>query len=243
MEITSYIQEAYVGGFIPIGFLSIGEAAERLAVALFAGTPDRLPVTRIKEAGFDVADGEAVARGVESIWAAVDKGSLAAFLVGPGCTTPMKFSAAMSKEVPLLRSPRGGDFNFLRPGKPIHFRFMQWFGCDLDLTQVTVIFRENDIDKLGRTLFRARRRKIAANGKGARGRPSQQAEVKSAIREVIEQGRWAPTDSLKALTSDVNRRRSCPNVSDDTVDRALKNLHIETGDRRFERVRREPLTI
>jgi hypothetical protein len=154
-------------------FLSIREAAEKLAVALFAGTADRPLVRRIKETGFDVADGEAVAAGVESIWVAVDGGSLAAFVVGPGRTTPMKFSAAMSKEVPLLRNPRGGDFNFLRPSKPVHHRFVQWFGRDLDLTQVTVVFRETDVAKLVRTLLRARRCKVAARGEKARGRPSQ----------------------------------------------------------------------
>jgi hypothetical protein len=222
--------------FIPIGFLSIKEAAEQLTLAQFAGAADRPLVNRLKETGFDVADGEAFADGVASLWDAVDSGTFSAFVVGPGRTTPRKLSAVMSKEVPLLRNPRGGDFNFLRPSKPIHHRFVQWFGRDL--TQVTVVFRETDVAKLARTLLRARRRKVAACREKARGRPSQQAEVKRVIREVIDQRRWASTGSLKALTKEVNRRCSRPSVSEDTVIRALDRLHMETSDRRFERVRR-----
>jgi hypothetical protein len=142
----------------------------------------------------------------------------------------------MSKGTPLLRSPRGGDFNFLRPGKPSHREFARRFGPDL--SEVSVVFQELEVTRLAQTLLRARRRKATAVVAKKRGRPSLQTEATRTVREVVETGKWSATESLKALTTQVNRRsRELKPISDDTVARALDQLHNQMGDRRFERVR------
>src|SRR5882757_9451772 len=142
---------------IPDGFLTIRQAAERLVVALYSGVPDRSVVKKVRELGLDVADGAALDHAVSEIWAAVDRRKLNLFLVGARRDAPLKFSAEMSKGIPLLRSPRGADFNFLRPANPLYPQFVEWFGSDL--STVTVVFREQEIEELARVLLRARRRR------------------------------------------------------------------------------------
>ena len=228
---------AVVTRLIPKGFLTLRQAADKIAVAMYSGVPDRPVVKQNKESGFAVDDGAAIDDAISNIWAAVDNGKLQAFVIGPKRPTPLKLSASMSKGIPLLRNPRGGDFNFLRPGNPNHRQLVDWFGPDLSI--VSVVFQEPEITRLARTLFRARRRKTRRVGMRNPGRPSLQAEVTGIVREIVEKGRWVPTQSLKGLTTEVNRRsrRSEP-ISDDTVARALDRLHDQTADRRFERVRR-----
>jgi hypothetical protein len=138
----------------------------------------------------------------------------------------------LSKSIPGLRNPRGADFNLLRPRNPLRKQFVEWFGSDLSM--IAIVFRETEINRLARTLLRARRRRVAAAAARKTGRPQRRVEVKAKIREVVDQGAWRPTKSIKALTREVNRRVDKP-VSDDTVGRALDDLHRETGDRRFER--------
>jgi hypothetical protein len=232
------LREAVVARLIPKGFLTLRQAADKIAIAMYSGVPDRPVVKQNREFGFDVDDGAAIDDAISNIWSAVDKGKLQSFVAGPKRPTPLKLSASMSKGIPLLRNPRGGNFNFLRPGKPIHHEFVEWFGPDL--SNVSVVFLELEVTRLARTLLRARRRKAAIVGAKKAGRPSLQAEVTSTVREVVEKGIWSATESLKALTTEVNRRsRELKPISDDTVARALDQLHDQMGDRRFERVRRK----
>ncbi|MGB7832956.1 MAG: hypothetical protein WBL84_12160, partial [Xanthobacteraceae bacterium] len=88
---------------VPTGFLTIPQAAERLAVAIFAGMPDRPLVTNLRESGFDVADGAAIDDAVSKIWAAVDRRKAQAFVVGARQQAPLKLSSEMSKGIPGLR--------------------------------------------------------------------------------------------------------------------------------------------
>jgi hypothetical protein len=223
---------------IPDGFLTIRQAAERLVVAMYSGVPDRAVVQNLRESGLDVADGPPLDDAISEVWAAVDKGKIDLFLVGARGDAPLKFSAEMSKGIPLLRSPRGADFSYLRPANPYQHQFVEWFGRDL--STVTPVFREEEIKRLARGLLRARRRRTKAAGQKKAGRPSRAAETKEIVRRVIDQRRWSPTQSMKALTQEVNRQ---PNLlsplSEDSILRALDQLHAESGDRRFERVRRE----
>lgn len=63
--------------------------------------------------------------------------------------------------------------------------------------------------------------------------------VKATIREVIERKKWSSTQSLKALTQEVNRLgKWLDRVSDETVRRGLDSIYEETNDRRFERLSR-----
>jgi hypothetical protein len=224
-----------MGRLIPDNFLTIRQAADEFAVAMYSGLADRPFIEQHRR--FDVADGAAVEEAISKIWAAVDRGTLQAFAVGPSCWNPLKLSARMSQAIPLLRSPRGGDLSFLRPGNPHYNQLAAWLGRDL--AKATVVFRVLDITRETRKLLRSRRRRTASTGTTKAGRPSRQIEVKKIIPEVIDKRRWSPTQSLKALTKAVNDRANWQRpVSKDTVTRALSELHSETGDRRFARVHR-----
>ena len=140
----------------------------------------------------------------------------------------------MASQIPGLQSPRGRDFTFLRNRHPLMPQFVKWFGKDFELRDLTVLFREDQVVKLARILLR--RRRAAAGNKT--GRPSKRWEVKKRIREVIDSRKWSPIQSLKLLTVQVNRPSKTPDVSEDTVARALSELHGETDDRRYARLRR-----
>lgn len=222
---------------IPEGFLTVRNAAERIASALYSGQPDRPIVTQFRDQGLDVADGEAIENAISKIWSAVDRNKVHALVFNAARPEPISLPSSLSKGIPLLRSPRGGNLTFLRHRNPSFGEFANRFGSDLGT--VSVVFRETEINRLARTLFRARRRKISAAGPKKRGRPSRKSDVKPIIQEIVDKHKWLPTQSLKALTREVNRRGKWPDdVSDETVDRVLGEIHGETGDRRFERVRR-----
>jgi hypothetical protein len=172
-----------------------------------------------------------------ALWAAVESGKLQCFAVGPKGKGPLKLSADVVKGIPVLRSPRGGTLIFLRPRNPNFKAFIEWFGRDL--TNVSIVFRETEITRLARKQLQARRRKRVAVGKGRTGRPSRQAQVKKVIEEVVGRKKWSSTQSIKALTGEVNRLGEWMDpVSDETVQRALESLYMETKDRRFERLTR-----
>ena len=59
---------------VPDGFLTIRQATDKLAVAMYSGIPDRSIVEGFKELGIDVADGAANDEAFDEIWAAVDGG-------------------------------------------------------------------------------------------------------------------------------------------------------------------------
>jgi hypothetical protein len=224
---------------IPDGLLTGTQTAERLAVALYSGVADREIVKRYRDEGYDVADGEAIEDAFSELWTAVDAGKVQPLAVGPTGKGPLKLSASMTREIPLLRGPRVGNFNFLRPNNQNFRHFCEWFGRDL--SNVTLVFRATEIKRLAKTLLRTRRRRVVSPpGARSRGRPRLQREVQTVIAEIIRQGRWIPFQSLKALTALVNWKISRPKpISDDTVRRALDALFVETKDRRFDRVRRQ----
>lgn len=226
--------EKVLSNLIPDGFLTLPQAADPLAVALYGGIPDRDAVRLLRERGYDLADGAAFDKAIRALWEAVDRGNLKAFAIGPKGKGLLSLPADVSKGIPILRSPRGGTLSFLRPRSP-HFKaFVEWFGPDL--SNVSVVFREAEIIRLARSLLQARRRKEATVGKGQRGRPSRQVGVKKVIREVVDRKKWSSTQSIKALTREVNRWGEwMDTVSDETVQRALETIYKETKDRRFER--------
>jgi polyhydroxyalkanoate synthesis regulator phasin len=223
-----------MGRIVPDGFLTISQALDRLVAGMYSGVPDRPVVKDLKARGSDVADGFARDAANERLWDAVDRGRVEVFLVGPKQPSPFKISPDMTREIPLLRSSRGGDFTFLRPSKGrVHRQLTEWFGPDLSL--VSVVCRERSIERLARTRLQARRRKAATVKMRGVGRPSVQDEVKRPIREIVDKGRWSTQESKKALTFLVNRcRPERASVSQSTVSRALDELYQETNDRRFQ---------
>src|SRR5258708_10973212 len=116
---------------IPDGFLTVRQAAERLAVGMYSGVPDRAVVQEARELGLDVADGAALDDAVSEIWAAVDKSVLNLFLTGARRRAPVKCSSQMSQGIPLFRSPRGGDLSFLLPTNPYPRQFIRRLVRDL----------------------------------------------------------------------------------------------------------------
>jgi hypothetical protein len=224
---------------IPDGLMTGTQAAERLAVALYSGVADREVVKHYRDEAYDVADGEAIDDAFSELWTAVDAGKVQPLAIGPRGKGPLKLSASMTREIPLLRCPRVGNFNFLRPNNQNFRHFCEWFGRNL--SNVTLVFRETEIKRLARILLRTRRRREGSPpGARPRGRPRLQKDVQTVIAEIIHRGRWQPSQSLKTLTILVNRKGNWPKlVSDDTVRRALAALFVETEDRRFDRVSRE----
>lgn len=226
---------------VPDGFVTISQAIDELVTAVYSGIPDRPIVRELKEKGSDVMDGEAHRCVNETLWDAVDRGSIEAFVVGPRCPTPFRLSAKMTEGIPMLRSARGRDFAFLRPSRGyLYNQLTSWFGSDL--SQVLVVFRQRDINRLARTRLRARRRKASTAKNQNVGRPSRQIRIKPLIRQVADKGRWSSKQSQKALTVHVNRLLcDSERVSQATVTRALDDLYAETRDRRFERLPRRML--
>jgi hypothetical protein len=222
---------------IPAEYLTLRQSADQIAVARYCGVADTSAVKELRESGFDVTDGAAIQAAISKIWSSVDNGKLQAFVVGPRRARPLKLPAAMSKGIPGLRNPRGGDFTLLRPGNPNHHQFREWFGRNF--SSVALIFPDAEIKRLARSLLQSRRRKAAAASATKAGRPRRIAEVQIIIRDVIDARKWTSTMSIKALTQAVNSRSKwLEPVSDDTVTRALDELYAKTNDRRFERVRR-----
>jgi hypothetical protein len=64
-------QEEVLSKLIPEGFLTLPQAANPLAVALYGGIADRGAVRLLRERGFDLGDGAALDEAVCALWAAV----------------------------------------------------------------------------------------------------------------------------------------------------------------------------
>jgi hypothetical protein len=224
---------------LPIEYVTKLQAAEMLLPALYAGVPD-LPIVKTlrEDQGMDVRDGQAMDRAVAEIWKAVDAGRLTPMAIGGRSRRVVKLDPATTKQVPTLRSPRGRGFDFLRPSNSAFHDLAGYFGHDL--SNVSLVFLETEIQKLARRLVRARRAASKSQGqKKSRGRPSRQEAIVSMVREIIESGKFSPLQGMKAFTQLVNRRgKFAQPVSVDTVVRVLDHLYQETQDRRFQRVRK-----
>jgi len=223
---------------LPIGYVTLLEAAEMLQPAMHAGLPDSSRVAEFRQKGLAVSDGPARDRAIAELWKAVDKDSLRSWAIGGSPRRIVRLDAHFTKSVPLLRSPRGRGLTFLRPSNPAFHELSRAFGGPFH--GATLIFQASDVQKLGRRLMRTRRTARRADGqKKGRGRPSLIATVQSVIRDVTNRKKWDATMSMKALTREVNRAgRGQQPASQDTVTRALDGLFEQSGDRRFERVRK-----
>jgi hypothetical protein len=226
---------------LPTGLVSLHGAAEILETYLFSGMSERASVAELRKQGIDVADGAERNKAVAELWKAVDQGKVQAIAIGPAAIR-YSLTSDQTKNVPFLRNPRGGDLSFLRPSNPAHNDFVKQFGPNL--ADVSLAFQKSEIEKLARRL-RQQRRRDAKNGEATtrRGRPSLQADVVVYIRKAVDEGKWIPPQSIKALTAEVNKVGNFKSkVSAETVGRALDQLHQDSKDRRFERVRRKERT-
>jgi hypothetical protein len=228
---------------LPIGYVTLLEAAEMLLPAMYAGVPDLPIVTSLRQEGIDLKDGSAMDRAIVELWKAVDKETLRSVAIGGRPPRVLRLDPKFTKAVPTLRSPRGRGFTLLRQSNPAYHELAAWFGPLLH--RATLAFRVTEVQKLARRLMRARRTAQKTDGqKKPRGRPSRIVTVQPLINDLVVRRKWNPTMGMKALTRDVNRAGKWPQpVSQDTVTRALDLLYEQTHDRRFERVRntRRPL--
>jgi hypothetical protein len=116
-----------VAQIIPIGYVTIREAAEVIAQSRFAGVADRPEVTKLRRLGVDAADGAAIDDAVAALWKAADAGKLRVVAIGGKPRKIVRLDPEDLKEVPFLRSPRGRDFNLLRPRHRLYKQITQWF--------------------------------------------------------------------------------------------------------------------
>jgi hypothetical protein len=224
---------------LPIGYVTILEAAEILQPAMYAGVPHLPIVAKLHQQGIEVKDGSAIDRAVAELWKAVDKGTLRSMAIGGRPRRVVRLDAQFTRGVPALRASRGRGFALLRQSNPAYHELATWFGPLLHTA--TLAFRATEVQKLARKLMRARRLTQRTDGKKKpRGRPSHIGIIQPVIRAMVAQRKWSPTMGMKALTREVNRAGKWPQrVSQDTVTRALDLLYEQIRDRRFERVRRE----
>jgi hypothetical protein len=222
---------------LPIGYVTLLEAAEMLLPAMYAGVPDLPIVTSLRQEGIDVTDGPAMDLAIGELWKAVDKDTLRAVAIGGRPRRVVRLDPKFTKAVPFLRRPRGRGFTLLRQSNSAYHELATWFGPLLH--RATLAFRVTEVQKLARRLMRARRTEQKKDGQQKpRGRPSRILIVQPTISDLVAQRKWVPTMGMKALTREVNRAGKWPqHVSQDTVTRALDLLHEQTNDRRFERVR------
>jgi hypothetical protein len=227
-----------VTGVLSIGYVTLLQAAEMLQPSMFAGVPDQAAVIRLSQMGANVSDGLATDRAIAEIWKAVDLGTVRPMVVGGRRRRIVRLDPAITKQIPTLRSPRGRGFTFLRPSNAAFHQLAGWFGPDL--LNVTLAFRETEIQKLARRLARTRRRmSVSDDTKRRVGRPSRQAALEPVIRELVEGGKWNPLMGLKALARAANHRGNwAKSVSEDTVGRTLDQIYEGTQDRRYARARR-----
>ena len=222
---------------VPMGYLSRLEAVDVIVRSLVAGTPDRPHVTKLREGGTDVADGGAIDEASVELWRGVDRAKVEVLACGANGQR-FRMDVGLTEQVPFLRSPRGGDFTFSRPGTSAHDKLVAQFGPNLG--SVSLAFSKRDVEKWARSLLRKRRRQSASVvGKRRTGRPSRQALAMPVIRKLLDEKEWNATMSLKMLAQKVNRYvdKDKP-ISEQTVNRALDQLYEETGDRQFQRIHR-----
>ena len=220
----------------PAGYVGIRDAAAFLARSMFVGIPDPAIVTNTRKEGFDVTDRDATDQAIAELWKAHDQGKIRVVAIGGRPRRIVRLDPDLTKGVPLLRSPRGGNFTHLRPSNSFHDQFVAWFGPKL--AEVVLAFRQTEIEKCARAVRRARRKGASPDKTmtSRKGRPSRQAEIIPIIQEIIQLGKWDTKSSMKALTTLVNRRGEfAKDVSQDTVTRALSAFLKKTGGRQFQR--------
>jgi hypothetical protein len=222
---------------VQMGYLSRLEAVDVIVRALASGTPDQPHVTELRKEGINAADGGAIDAANAELWRGVDRGKIEVSACGANGQR-FRMDVGLTEQVPFLRSARGGDFTYSRPGTSAHGKLVAQFGPNLG--SVSLAFSKRDVAKWARSLLRTRRRQNASVvGKRRTGRPSRQALAMPVIRKLLDEKEWNATMSLKDLTQRVNR---CVNtdksISEETVTRALDQLYEETGDRKFQRIHR-----
>src|SRR5260370_7533158 len=176
---------------LPIGYVTLLEAAAMLLPDMYAGVPDLPIVTSLRQEGIDVKEGTGVGRAVVELWKAVDKNTVRSVAIGGRPRRVVRLDPRFTKAVPTLRSPRGRGFTLLRQSNPAYHQLASWFGPLLH--SAALAFREREVQQLPRKLMRARRIAQGPDGrKNARERPSRMGIVRPPIRELVTKRKWTP---------------------------------------------------
>ena len=130
---------------VPMGYMSRLEAVDVIASSLVAGTPDRPQLTELRKKGIDAADGDAIDAANAELWRGVDRGKIEVSACGANGQR-FRMDVGLTEQVPFLRSPRGGDFTYLRPGTAAHGKLVARFGPNLG--SVSLHF-QNEMSKNG----------------------------------------------------------------------------------------------
>src|SRR5262249_15134266 len=131
--------------------------------------------------------------------------------------------------IPTLR--RTGDFTSLRPRNLHYGEITRWFGVG-QIARISVAFQKRDVEKLCSRLRQARRRTKCSPEPGRVGRPAIQMLIRPCVFELVDQGKWDTSQSIKALTQLVNRKLK-RNVSEESVSRVVDGLYTETAQPRL----------
>jgi hypothetical protein len=113
---------------LPNGYVTILEAADLLSRAMYAGVPDLSLVSRLREEGLDVRDGQARDRAIAEIWTAVDEARLRTLAIGGRPRRIVRLDPELTKSIPGLRGPRGRGFTLLRQSNHNYHQLASWFG-------------------------------------------------------------------------------------------------------------------
>src|SRR5262249_12929927 len=122
---------------VPIGYVTVLQAAEMLLPAMYAGTPDKPIVANLCQKGIAVTDGPARDDAIAQIWSAVDDGAVTPMAVVGPRRRVIKLDPDLTK-IPILRNPRGRGFTYLRPSNPDFSELTAYFGGNL--SSVSVVF-------------------------------------------------------------------------------------------------------
>jgi hypothetical protein len=218
---------------LPVGLMSLHEAATYLMERLFAGAPASPIVQEIRDKGFPVDSREQLTESHQCLRKLILRDELKLHATGGVHGKDIRLTGDDLLEIPGLKTALVSDLSYLRPSHRFHGRFVNWFG--IDLSQVGLGVEEHQVHKLTRKLVRARRR-TKANAR--KGRPRVLPDVQPVVQEIVVTRRWTTDKSQKELAYLVNQQLS-KSVSQTSVTRALDTLYEITKDPRFKRIRRQ----
>jgi hypothetical protein len=213
---------------LPTGYITFHEAAEAIERALFAGERDKPHMSEVRRRlGHDVGDGAAAKAASEELWKAVDAGHVHVFAL-----QLVRLDPDITRRIPLVR--KNPNLAYVRPSHPDWQYWVATFSANCN--RAILAFDEDEVKRFALKLMRRRRRKRERPSTSKAGRRSSRQHVAQAIEKIVEKNAWTAKQSVKTLTTLVNRSSLLAKpVSSKTVTRALRELHRDTHDRRFER--------
>jgi hypothetical protein len=232
-----------MSGLAPEGFMSLRDALSALAEILYAHLPPHTAVIKAREAGvqakFTIDQMEETAR---LFWQKVDaehagrawSRPVQIFAGLPASKAPVPVPPDWLEGIPKVRTYVGADLHLLRPLHRLARELARHLGGPI--AGVQLLIKREDFERLSRNIRRTRKRKANnPHAGGPPGRPSSRHAIKEAIIKLVEAGKWQDADPLKKLENLVRREID---ASPSSVRRALRELAEETGDLRYQSLRK-----